>query len=251
MKKLAIFTLSGLLLTGVSCKKEPLDPGLVGGNRYTYSYLLGECTIAFRAGGAYEIEYGSEGMSWRDEGTYTITGNSITLAPSACYLHKNGEAIDCGKSMGPASCSIRDDADSIYYGKYLVCRSQNNEHLLSESEKNSEIRFPVEKFKVPEGETKKFHGIPVVTMGMKDGIVLKNAKIREKPSVDAKPLTYSAALFTDESEMRPYVPEKTSVKVLARTNDRAKVESWENYWYLINAGVNTEVWMFGEFVEIK
>jgi hypothetical protein len=75
--------------------------------------------------------------------------------------------------------------------------------------------------------------------------------MREKPSVDAKPLTYSAALFTDESETRPYVPEKTHVKVLARTRDKAKVESWENYWYLINAGVSTEVWMFGEFVEIK
>ena len=55
------------------------------------------------------------------------------------------------------------------------------------------------------------------------------------------------------------MPKGIELTVIARTNDKVKIESWYNYWYLVEIAVNFRpsfgfshqwFWAFGEFIDI-
>ncbi len=74
---------------------------------------------------------------------------------------------------------------------------------------------------------------------------------------------HSTSIFPNEEmpdfdlKVLSYVPEGTEITLLARTSDKARVKSWENYWYYVEVpddeyGVmKKKAWMFGEFIKIN
>jgi hypothetical protein len=198
----------------------------------------------------YSINYGSEGKYWYDEGVFTITDNKIQLKPTGCYGHEKGPAIDCKESMGEGECKVEESNSSLYYSKFLICGSKINKNLLG-FEKNEKISLTIEKYALKDGTERVINGVKVVIIKNKIGITSTNVKIRKMPSVKSESVEYVTDLYFNNPQTYSYVPEKSTVTIIARTKDKFNIEKWENYWYLINVGICSEVWMYGEFLKIK
>ena len=86
-------------------------------------------------------------------------------------------------------------------------------------------------------------------MGNRAGITTDNVKIRSKPSIDAASLRFQCQYPVEGNGA--FVPKATTLRIIARTIKRSKVQNWNNYWYLVNVGLNSMVWMYGEFLKIE
>jgi hypothetical protein len=246
--------LSSVVLITVLCSAlimaadADIDQNFLTKNAFNYATVISEGKAVFQKDGTYTFGYSSEGVYWYNSGNYSIIKDKVLLKPSVCSVQKDGDAVNCGETMGEAVCVIQSRPADLYFFKYFVCTSQNNRNAVSMNVPT--MPFPIQDFKTKAGTSKIFRGIPVVTMGLVKGVTTTGVKIREKPSVNAKSLEYITTMFDPGSEQQS-VPEKTDVVVIARTRDKDKVQSWNNYWFLVNVGVLNEVWMYGEFVKIK
>jgi hypothetical protein len=93
-------------------------------------------------------------------------------------------------------------------------------------------------------------------MGLKKGTVTTNAKFRVTPSPRAREMPFIN--FTDTGagpaeEKLAYIPADTSVVILARTEQKVKVQQWENYWLYLEVEEPLDQWkkgwVFGEFIK--
>ena len=225
-----------------------IDQGFLTKHSFKYGTRISSSELNFNPDGTYTYEYGSEGMNWYNRGSYTVTSDAVLLKPDFCSTHREGAAGDCGETMGEASCSIQAKPNDLYYSNYFICSSKKNKNAVSVNV--ASMPFPVEHSKVKSGTARIYKGIPVVTTGPAKGITTTNVRIREKPSINSKSLDYVKNPYETDAVFES-VPVNTEVMVIARTRDKDRVQSWNNYWYLVSTGFNTEVWMFGEFVKIK
>jgi hypothetical protein len=202
-------------------------------------------TFVFQPNGTYSYSSKDSGGELAAKGTFTIAGNAVNLTPNECLEKEPGpKKVKCAFSLGARTCTIKETPGDLYYEHYLVCVTKQTKETAS---------FHTDNAAVKSGCEKKFKGIPVVTMGMVQGVTTASVKIRETPSVTGKALTYAPEPYGPE-QLLPSVPDKTPVTIIARTKEKHKVQNWENYWYLVDVGMyNTaiEVWMFGEFVKMK
>jgi hypothetical protein len=251
MKKiyLSIAVLATIFFAALIMAAEAdIDLNFLTKNAFNYATVISEGKAVFQKDGTYTFGYSSEGVNWYNSGNYSIIKDKVLLKPTFCSTHREGSAVNCAETMGEAVCVIQSRPADLYYFKYFVCTSKNNRNAVSSN--MPDMPFPILDFTVKAGTSKIFRGIPVITMGMAKGVTTTGVKIREKPSVNAKSLEYITRMFDPGTEQQS-VPEKTDVTVIARTRDRDRVQSWNNYWYLVNVGVMNEVWMYGEFVKIK
>lgn len=130
-----------------------------------------------------------------------------------------------------------DDNDSIKYSRYLK---------FDDGTKFADKSTPVK----GEGLLKKINSVKVITMNKKRGIVKTNVKLREKADANSREIEYCR-----DPEMGPctkYIPKGDEVTIIARTENKVKVQKWENYWYYVEFPSTTgEGWVFGEFIEVK
>jgi hypothetical protein len=225
-----------------------IDSGFLTGHPFKYGTVISSGEAVFKGDGTYTFSYESEGIYWYNSGSYSIKKEGVVLAPDFCSTHRQGEAVNCADTMGAAVCTVKEEPNDMFFSKYFVCTSQKNMNAVSTGVPS--MAFPIETCRVKAGTGRIFRGMPVVTMGMAKGTTTSGVKIREKPSVNAKALEYNAELFAPDKTAQS-VPANTEVVIIARTRDKDKVQSWNNYWYLVNVGVTSNVWMYGEFVKIK
>ncbi len=102
-----------------------------------------------------------------------------------------------------------------------------------------------EDFTVKPNLRRKVNGVDVITTGAVMGTTTQNVRVRAGPGVDAPALKYG----TLDS-----APKGSSVRVLARTLEKERVQQWTNYWYYVeNTGQEGSPrfgWMFGQFIDI-
>jgi hypothetical protein len=106
---------------------------------------------------------------------------------------------------------------------------------------------------VPAGLDRTVDGVKVKTMGCKPAVVTENAKIRIKPSIDSDTIKYAAEF---DGQVFQYCPADTKITVLARTENKEKINNWNNYWFYVELTGASEYevrygWIFAEFIKIK
>lgn len=203
--------------------------------------------LSFNADGTYKMEYSSEGWDWTDSGRYELSGSGAVLKPSSCNGKAYTKPADSELSMGEAEVTVAEKKDDLRYGSYLSVKSRfNKKNLVGQDLVCDTMLFPV-KDSLLRNAPRSHKGIPVITMGCAKGVTVSNVKIRKGPSVSAEALSYMRSHGDDAQD---FVPQGTKVTVIARTVKKEKVLSWENYWYLVDAGAEEEVWMYGEFVRL-
>jgi hypothetical protein len=257
MKK--IFILIGILMIShnISSKEIPLShsDSLVGKN-FEYRFIIGESNLHFYKNNKYEMEFGSEGWYWYNEGVYEIKNGKIYFSPAACLDRKDGQPLDCAKTMGSAVGSLSSDEKSLWYEQVLNVVSDNNKDVFSDYEGQGSVQlnyidYNILESKVKEGAKRSIDGIPVIAMGLKKGISTDDVKIRKKPSVESESVKFQAGLYAEEAEEKNFVPKNTEIIIIARSVNKEKVKNWNNYWYYIKVGMNDGVWAFAEFIKIK
>lgn len=239
-----LFVAAALFAQGPRLSRE-----LLLRSQFRYATGLGGGKFVFRADDSYSAEYASEGIYWFDEGSYSISGDRLLLLPEFCRQDENGSIIPCEQSLGRASCVLNETPADLYFQTHLVCTSEANRELLYTGEENRQVKVSLIDRRVPAGAARVFQGQRVVTMGMARGRTTTSVKIRRAPSVNAEAVQYTAELFGSEAVNA--VPSGTELTVIARSERKAVVQSWNNYWYLVNVGAMQEVWMYGEFVRLE
>jgi hypothetical protein len=251
MIRKTVLTLLYMLIACIAFPADTADIKMVIGSRLTYSMLIGSCVIEFNKNGTYEANYESEGLYWHNKGDYSVKNNKILLAPAVCKSYKNDErGVPCETTLGRAECAIIEDLKSLYYTRYLECTSLDNKNVLGFNSPG--ILFPLPQFRIKSGEERVFKGTRVIVLPDSNGVTTSNVKIRKSPSISSESVQYMEKMAYDPtSKTLDFVPRDTRITIIARTKDKYSVDKWSNYWFLVSVGMQTEVWMFGEFVKLK
>jgi hypothetical protein len=198
----------------------------------------------------YSMEFSAGGgPNYIDEGVYSIGGDSVvSLSPTLCHDLNLNKDIDCSISLGKGICKLQSNDTNLYSTLMLIFFPENSDSARAFKLLRESVDFSVDSFEVKEGSQRIFRGTEVVTMGMKHASTTQNVKIRKGPSVSSAELIFTKEPYGDAG--LKYVPASTEITVIARTKVKDKVGTWENYWYLVNAGNLKEVWMYGEFIKL-
>ncbi len=250
MKRLLMFVAVFLCMAPAFAEKvsqSDID-GLIN-SRLTCYIPMGHSAITLMKNNRYSMELGSPGPDWRSEGRYELKNSRLLLHPEKCYDGTTSKTLspDCGNTMGEAVATLDKSDSDLYFSKYLVIEAADRKKIAGDT---AILRFGLPGTKVTAGSRRSFDGINVITMGMQMGVVTANAKIRLKPSTQARSMKYLESPYGPGS-LTESVPAGTSLKVKARTVEKDKVGQWNNYWYLVDVGMCSDVWIFGELVKLK
>ncbi|EPG64660.1 hypothetical protein [Leptospira wolffii] len=179
----------------------------------------------------FEATEGCLGASLVIKGFYKVDKDSISLTNLKILENQYIEAKEklVRKYLNNALCKIYRTDKSVRYIYSIACGKlvfNNEDHLVSE------------------GLSREFEGTSVITMGRKIVETTDNVKIRIKPDVNSKVVSYSKEF--DEAPLA-FVPKGTKVTLIARKLNKDQVKNWINYWYYVDVGVTSGVWMYGEF----
>ncbi|MCE9600128.1 MAG: SH3 domain-containing protein [Spirochaetia bacterium] len=222
-----------------NAKFSVIEPGL-GHN---------ETNLSFGQNNTYSLTYCISGGCSGEGGIFEINKNKLFLTLRACGGDGHDPKVIPCFSFGSATCEIERTPDSLYFNFALSCSStrQSPDHV--PGMKASKLILPFPHTAVRPGSKRMANGVPVISMGMTTGKTTDDVNIRKAPSITADSVSYLIPFLPPVSQ--PFVPKGTTLEVVARTEKKEKVKTWENYWYLVNLGLNREVWMFGEFLSIE
>lgn len=171
------------------------------------------------------------------EGTYSILNGKVNLKPEP--------SPECpGPDFGPKTCTMIRTSKSLFSTLYLEC-GPNNLYWNTEA-------------KVEKGELRTINGINVISLGLVSGVANENVMYRQAPDINSKAFgcTYTNPKFITDHISYNFIPEGTQLTLIARTTQKQKIKSWENYWYYVQPASDwyaggcspTEGWVFAEFV---
>jgi hypothetical protein len=198
--------------------------------------------LIFKKNGRYTIDYIGEGCGGHD-GSYKIDRNLI-------LLEADNDAFCFPNEIKSTNCEMKSNSNSLDYQYYLDCKEFDL------------ILFGLTRKTLPNLE-RKYADRKVITMGLKNGTITESAKYRSEPDKSSTPIECMIDVYTfDESKTIQAFPKDFELTVIARTENKEKVDKWENYWYLVKPNLgygdycllnNVAIemgWVFGEFIKI-
>ncbi len=246
MKLMALLLIIISIRAARTDNKNYLENYFLIKNKFQYTSGDNIVNLVFQKNNLYYVEFDTEGWSWYNEGNYQIESNRILLYPNKCTDNKQGSIMNCNKSIGKAICKIQVSKESLYYLKYLSCRSLNNKNVIFE--KSDTIDFAVINTKLKAGVKRKIDGVDVILMGEINGTTTANVYIREKPSINSESIKFRAGYLSYEPIST--VPPNTNVLIIAKTIIKDSVNNYNNYWYYVHVGTHRGVWIYGEFIKM-
>ncbi len=268
-----IFFLLLLVIFVMSCSKSKTDYSklvqnyknlsdkdikekLFAGNWDTGVLGVNYDVITFKAN-----SYGYESIGWEEitssNGTYYLKNKMIYLNEKHKKSKKSHETIYA--NWKNVTCKIKPVPESLFYFEQLVCRGKENGEKLHVSFWNRNVLAHAKKEIT-------IDGIKSITISPSIYKVIDAVKIRSKPSVKSKVLSYSELKGKNSTELKTYkyIPKGKEIVVLAKTRKKYKIGKWSNYWYYItkfkwfspDRGFPSPIfkkkaWVYGEFVQFK
>jgi hypothetical protein len=174
-------------------------------------------------------------------GRYLINNDKLKLSIYKLSGHSYTKDMDLSKEMLiNTECQFvsnnKSSINSLLYNSYYKC--DNGYYIFNNSDKtkiNSEITI---------------NSIPVLSLGLKKGVTTENVKIRENPDIKSKSIIFNSEMYGGNL---PSIPKGAEISIIARTIEKNRIGSWDNYWYYVNVGDYYRkgwVWMYGEFIKI-
>lgn len=248
-----ISVLTGLFAVNLLLAGDPIPQIDLGAEIMKKSLLqssgIHHLELSVLSATTYRFSYSSDGVSWFNEGDFTFHKNQMSLRPTVCKASQEGDALPCQKTFGAGFCKIIANPMPIYFVYAVECTSKNNNYLLTNLKKINKVTFDFEALITPKGSQLKVNGISLITLGRLAGVTNTNAKIRKGPGIKYEQLDYVVNAY--DGPIHPHMPMGTKIFVYARTVEKVKVENWENYWYLIDAGDTRKAWVYGEFLRLE
>lgn len=218
-----------------------LNKNLLTSEKFLSESGMHSSSIKFFDDDKYTHEMSSEGMGWYNEGTYEIKDNKVILHCTKCAESKGAEESDCFKTLGEAECFIVEDLNSFYYSKKLVCKSYGGKWMDTVTIK---VEFPLMTSKVKADEKRTIDNVPALTTGITNATIIETANLKKSPNETSENIEYYEEMYEEAKSM---IPANINVKVLAKTEEKAKINGVEDYWYYIEANYFTQnAWIFGK-----
>jgi hypothetical protein len=180
-------------------------------------------SFTFYKGGKLKKIFVGEGGEEID-GTYRIKGNKVFISSDKGYV-----------------CSISDLAENLTFKKILVC--DNSLQLYGYGHKSI-------------GEKRKINEFDAITLGRIRMIVKENLKFRKEPNQSS--VTIKCNFILSGNSKVDFLPSRTIVHAIARTENKSKINRWNNYWFYVSVmydmhdGESCESdfgWVYSEFLE--
>jgi len=198
--------------------------------------------LKFNSDGTYNanLYYGQWGFDIK--GLYVIKNGKITLTiddDSKDVLNQwlRDDKPDRYNKYFLKNGVLVDDNESVKYRRYL--KFDDGTKFWDSSTLIKEAGIP-----------KKINSVKVITMGMKKGVAKNNVKLREKADAGSKDLRYCRN--SEDGPCNNYIPQGDEVIIIARTENKARVQKWDNYWYYVEFPESTDAgWVFAEFIDLK
>jgi hypothetical protein len=205
-----------------------------------------------------KVDYFGINIVFKEDGSYILTAELIDggYQDEGRWEIKNGaidiyQMIDNGTQKFPflMGCILYYDLNAPQYPMYI--------HLKGKNLAGNEVNNIVYNTKIIQEEGKK------IKLGKKNCIVVvvqnatatENLNFRTLPSLDGKIIEVDSLNEKNEIITAKFLKKGTDFIVLARTELKEKVGSWDNYWYyikytaVIGPPIPVEGWVFGEFVK--
>jgi hypothetical protein len=196
--------------------------------------------------------YGSKLSCNEVEGDYKMNNNKLLL------MYYNYEGYDCwpkpsncdkGKLL-KTSCKLIKNNSNIFFSKYISCD-------------NDMVLFRYSDY-LQDGLIRDIDGIKTITMLNYCAKVNEPVRIREKPSVESKIIKFNINQSSNHC-IKQSIPKDFIISIIARTKEKYKIKSHNNYWYYINTvsrcieegeaydscyGDYKYGWVYGEFISV-
>ncbi|MCP4178656.1 MAG: hypothetical protein GY756_12905 [bacterium] len=173
--------------------------------------------------GTYEVEYGM--------------GEELLILTYKSYSLHNDH--DQGEEKKETLVLVYDDINNVRYNNYF---------------KGKKFNIASSNDQVPENRKMDYNGVNIVTITNRIGKTTSNLRMRSEPSINSDYLMFKQSM----EPTLPYIPMGYTVRIIARTEKRMKIQDWNNYWYLIDISSYVQdgpasedlywVWVYGEFV---
>lgn len=216
---------------------------------YPANYSLGESDSSKIEFGytnidSYFLVYSEECGSWSTTGKFEISNGVVHLYPTLCDNH--GENVDCSKSFfGEGICHIEESKDDLLYSKYFVCKPIKGDIFTCSDTYNinEHFKFPLYDTRIKPGTKRNIDGFSVITMGQILAVTTHEALLKKLPEMKSKTIEFNLS-----NKILPFnkVPAKTQILIIARTENKHRINDSSNYWYYINVGYTEGVWIFGD-----
>lgn len=193
--------------------------------------------IAFNDDQTFSEEFAGEGCG-AYPGKYKIESGRLLLEPA-------DPAYFCARP--PKSCILVATPDSLFSRWQLKCQGKDTSNYYAGD--------------IEAGSRRSIDGIPVLTMGLRGAAATTQLKYRAMPETTAAEFSckFESPSGQQNYQETPYIPQGTHMKVIARTQNQAKVEQWTNYWYYVRPAGDwyaggcepAQGWVFAEFVSLQ
>lgn len=184
----------------------------------------------FRTDGTFHGHFQGEGAG-EVMGLYSIVSpDRISL--KSIPLERGDDARPDGFDN---ECGFSRDKESVFKELFLDCGG---------------VRHYDQTSIVPAGRRTTVRGVPVLTMGSSRAKTTTRVRVRSEPNAVSKELECGG--YGEPTV--PYADTGTKLTVLARTERREKVQTWNNYWYYADVHcfvLPVHGWVFGEFVKFE
>ena len=177
------------------------------------------------------IDYDGTEISFDINGSYffasdgTMPGSEFNC--SGKYKIHNGKLIlyfidirNCGIK---AECTLEHKKNTPVYPLFLFCKTDGKGLINFES-----IEFVAANQKIPKGSRRVIDNNNVITLGEQKGVTTDRVHLRSGPG-----LQYEPVLCTENMIDYTVLEKNTKVTVLARTEEKMKIQKWEAYWYYV------------------
>lgn len=242
--RLAIFLFFVLVVANFSDSREISKRMLVADSWGPEEMSLGY-HLEFKDSGEYMKHFAGPG-SWQCAGKFRIESGTVYLSSGKFIPEATPrDYMDCEAKK----CTLDLDNDSLYRNRKLVCKPGKGVYYMKSAA-------------VPAGAERVIRGEKAITVGLKTAVLKTAMKIRTAPNSKAK--AYFFRKLEAEND-RDSLPERHEITLLARTKQKDKIGSNENYWYFADLGLEMSYcaspfkenicestgWIFGEWLDIK
>ncbi|MGL4368696.1 MAG: hypothetical protein ACRCUT_03350, partial [Spirochaetota bacterium] len=213
-----------------------------------------------------------DGKWYNDEYSFSFTSSMLSKKYKAYYTFGsvNGSMTGTFEISGDRAVTIKKgDIEGLFDAAFMpggelrlvmTADPQNPKAMQYLHDADDKIVLWNDKSFVPENKKITLGGakVPCVTLGYKLNATTDNVRIRKGPGTDFEYMTfYYKEQSSDKIKSSGSVLSGTNIRVLARTEEKMKVNEWYNYWYYIeykepkgNLLSYKTAWMFGEFINV-
>lgn len=192
------------------------------------------------------IIYGQDVFSYNAEGRYMVENGKIIFQVNKCYEYDSDfgtkKNVNCGFDGNQFQGTIVQDHNSMFYSEYLDLSFVLEKEFLN-------ISFGVPDTE-PVSQIRKYDGQNVYVLGKKEVTTTSTANMRKTPHIKGKLVErYNWETLSGTASSK--IPTGTKITVVGRTPEKCKVDSWEDYWYLIEVEESLPderdyVWIYGQ-----